>query len=131
MYMFCLSFCPLSFDHYVFCPASLYGLWLPCWYLQTLLNKPRINPVATLAIFKLHQQSIVYQIFVCTYALCFLLSFLTLCIWKTLSWPQMWVAMIRPFRAKHMNDDMCIEDLVTWRHFNVILENNNVMLISL
>jgi hypothetical protein len=32
-----LSFCAFSFDHCVFCSSSIYGLWLPLWYLQTLL----------------------------------------------------------------------------------------------
>ena len=31
----CLSFCPFSFGHYVVCPSSIYGFWLPLWYLQT------------------------------------------------------------------------------------------------
>ena len=31
----CLSFCPFSFGHCVVCP-SIYGFWLPPWYLQTL-----------------------------------------------------------------------------------------------
>jgi hypothetical protein len=33
----CLSFCTLSFGHCVFCSSSIYGFWLPLWYLQTLL----------------------------------------------------------------------------------------------
>jgi hypothetical protein len=33
----CLSFCPLSFHLCVVCP-SIYRLWLPLWYLQTLLS---------------------------------------------------------------------------------------------
>ena len=32
----CLSFCHFSFGHCVICP-SIYGFWLPLWYLQTLL----------------------------------------------------------------------------------------------
>jgi hypothetical protein len=28
--------CPFSFDHYVFCSSSIYGFWLPLWYLQSL-----------------------------------------------------------------------------------------------
>jgi hypothetical protein len=32
----CLSFCPFLFGHCVVCP-SIYGFWLPLWYLQTLL----------------------------------------------------------------------------------------------
>jgi len=32
-----LSFCPFSFGHCVACP-SIYGFWLPLWYLQTLLR---------------------------------------------------------------------------------------------
>jgi hypothetical protein len=39
--VFCVVFCrslfvPLSSGHYVVCP-SIYGLWWPLWYLQTLL----------------------------------------------------------------------------------------------
>ena len=33
----CLSFCPFSFGHCVVYSSSIYGLWLPLWYLQTLL----------------------------------------------------------------------------------------------
>ena len=33
----CLSICPFSFGHCVVCP-SIYGFWLPLWYLQTLLT---------------------------------------------------------------------------------------------
>ena len=33
----CLSFCNFSFGHCVVCP-SIYGFWLPLWYLQTLLE---------------------------------------------------------------------------------------------
>ena len=35
----CLSFCPLSFGHCVVCSSSIYGFWLPIWYLQTLLTQ--------------------------------------------------------------------------------------------
>ena len=35
----CLSFCAFSFGHSVVCSSSIYGLWLPLWYLQTLLLK--------------------------------------------------------------------------------------------
>ena len=34
----CLSFCPFSFGNRVVCSFSIYGFWLPLWYLQTLLN---------------------------------------------------------------------------------------------
>jgi len=34
----CLSFCTFSFGHFVVCPYSIYGFWLPLWYLQNLLN---------------------------------------------------------------------------------------------
>ena len=42
----CLFFCLLtivlsvllSFDHCVVCSSSIYGFWLPLWYLQTLLT---------------------------------------------------------------------------------------------
>jgi len=33
----CLSFCTFYFIHCVVCYSSIYGLWLPLWYLQTLL----------------------------------------------------------------------------------------------
>jgi len=33
----CLSLWTLSFGHYVVCSSSIYGFWLPLWYLQTLL----------------------------------------------------------------------------------------------
>ncbi len=36
----CLSFCTFSFDHCVVCSSSIYGFWLPLWYLQTLLTDP-------------------------------------------------------------------------------------------
>jgi hypothetical protein len=38
--MFCWSFfvlCTFSFGHCVVCSSSIYGFWLPFWYLQTLL----------------------------------------------------------------------------------------------
>ena len=31
--------CPVSFRHCVFCPSSIYGFWLPLWYIQTTLSK--------------------------------------------------------------------------------------------
>ena len=34
----CLSFCTFSFGHCDVCSSSIYGFWLPLWYLQTLLN---------------------------------------------------------------------------------------------
>ena len=33
----CLSFCTFSFGHCVVYSSSIYGFWLPLWYLQTLL----------------------------------------------------------------------------------------------
>ena len=33
----CLSFCTFSCGHCVVCPSSIYGSWLPLWYLQTVL----------------------------------------------------------------------------------------------
>jgi hypothetical protein len=35
----CLSFCPFSFGHCVVCSSSIYGFWLPLWYLQILSTK--------------------------------------------------------------------------------------------
>jgi hypothetical protein len=34
----CLFFCTFSFGHYDVCSSSIYGFWLPLWYLQTLLK---------------------------------------------------------------------------------------------
>ena len=34
-----LSNCTFSFGHYVVCSSSIYGFWLPLWYLQTRLIK--------------------------------------------------------------------------------------------
>ena len=36
----CLSFRPFSLDHCIVCP-SIYGSWLPLWYLQTLLKQQK------------------------------------------------------------------------------------------
>ena len=33
----CLSFCTFPFGHCVGCSSSIYGFWLPFWYLQTLV----------------------------------------------------------------------------------------------
>jgi hypothetical protein len=33
-----LSFCTFSFGYCVVCSSSIYGFWLPLWYLQTLLH---------------------------------------------------------------------------------------------
>ena len=33
----CLSFCTFYLSHCVVCSSSIYGFWLPLWYLQTLL----------------------------------------------------------------------------------------------
>ena len=35
----CLPFCTFSFDHCFVCSSSIYGFWLPHWYLQTLPAK--------------------------------------------------------------------------------------------
>ena len=34
----CLSFCPFTFSHYIFCLSLNYYFWLPLWYVQTFLN---------------------------------------------------------------------------------------------
>jgi hypothetical protein len=36
--MFCRSLCVLSFGHCVVYSSSIYGFWLPLWYLQTCLR---------------------------------------------------------------------------------------------
>jgi len=33
-----LSFCTFSFGNCVVCSSSIYGFWLPLWYLQALFN---------------------------------------------------------------------------------------------
>jgi hypothetical protein len=33
----CLPLCTFSIGHCVVCSSSIYGFWLPLWYLQTLL----------------------------------------------------------------------------------------------
>ena len=38
-----LSFRPFSFGHCVVCPSSIYGLWWPLCYLQSLLMKEAIT----------------------------------------------------------------------------------------
>ena len=43
----CLSFCTFSFCHCVVCSFSIYGFWLPLWYLQTLLTKSNTKVVET------------------------------------------------------------------------------------
>jgi hypothetical protein len=35
----CLSFCNFSLNHCVVCSSSIYGFWLPLWYLQTLVYR--------------------------------------------------------------------------------------------
>jgi hypothetical protein len=38
----CLSFCTFSFGHCIVCSSSIYGLWLPHWYLQSRLDLWRV-----------------------------------------------------------------------------------------
>ena len=55
----CLSFCAFSFDHCVVCLTSIYGFWLPLWYLlaNVLSVFPRYTdsdyPFGIFSIFKL------------------------------------------------------------------------------
>jgi hypothetical protein len=35
--------CPLSFGHYISCPFSIYGLYLPLWYIQSFLRHQHIR----------------------------------------------------------------------------------------
>ena len=37
MYALYIVVCTFYFRHCVFCSSSIYGFWLPLWYLQTLL----------------------------------------------------------------------------------------------
>jgi hypothetical protein len=42
-----------------------------------------------------------------------------------------WDVMKNPFGAKHINDSMFIKEMCRqWRHYNVILENSRIILIS-
>ena len=34
----CVMFCRSLFGHCVVCPSSIYGFWLPLWYIQTLIQ---------------------------------------------------------------------------------------------
>jgi hypothetical protein len=67
-----LSFCSFSFGHCVVCPSYIYKLWLPLWYIQTLLEtnmaehcsknyEPMQNMNVTLLIFSSFLTN--YQIF--------------------------------------------------------------------
>ena len=37
LYIILCPFCPLSLGHCTVCPSSIYGYWLPLWYLQVFL----------------------------------------------------------------------------------------------
>ena len=39
----CLSFCTFSFGHCVVCSSSIYGFWLPLWYLQALFTEMHVQ----------------------------------------------------------------------------------------
>jgi len=39
----CLSLCPISFGHCVVCSSSIYGFWLPLWYLKLFLKFLKIK----------------------------------------------------------------------------------------
>ena len=40
----CLSFCTFSYVHCVVCSSSIYGFWLPLWYLQSLVDRVKRDP---------------------------------------------------------------------------------------
>jgi len=40
----CLFFCPFSLGHCVFWSSSMYGFWLPHWYLQTPFGHSVVFP---------------------------------------------------------------------------------------
>ena len=64
----CLSFCLFSFGHCVVC-SSIYGFWLPLWYLQTLLHIYKWTKYSDI-IFKSFatciKKQILYQLLSCT-----------------------------------------------------------------
>jgi hypothetical protein len=42
--VFCVMFCrslfiPLSFGHFIVCPSSIYGFWLPLWYFKLFVSR--------------------------------------------------------------------------------------------
>ena len=39
----CLSLCTFSFGHWVVCSSSIYGFWLPLWYLQALFIEMHVQ----------------------------------------------------------------------------------------
>ena len=42
LFVWFLDVLSICFGHCVVCPSSIYELWLPLWYLQTLLSSPPI-----------------------------------------------------------------------------------------
>ena len=47
----CLSVCTFSFGYCVVCSSSIYGFWLPLWYLQSLLiARPRRRPMVRITV---------------------------------------------------------------------------------
>jgi hypothetical protein len=42
----------------------------------------------------------------------------------------MWDVTRSLFQVKYINDSMFIKDLVKWCHYNVTLENSDIMLVS-
>ena len=46
----CLSFCTFSFPHCVVCP-SIYGLWLPLWYLKNVHLKIKSQRILKLFVY--------------------------------------------------------------------------------
>ena len=45
----CLSFCTFSFGYCVVCSSSIYGFWLPLWYLQIRLTAEKcLSPASCL-----------------------------------------------------------------------------------
>ena len=38
-----LSFCPFCFVHCVVCSSSIYGFWLPLWYLLSIVLSVRLR----------------------------------------------------------------------------------------
>jgi hypothetical protein len=49
----CLSFCAFYFGRGVVCSSSMYGFWLPLWYLQTLLRSVLIR-ISNMCAFDYH-----------------------------------------------------------------------------
>jgi hypothetical protein len=64
VYLLYIVVCPFSVDRCVVCPSSIYGFWLPFWYLQTFLKETfnvKVNTSSSAWCLLVMQSSIVWQ----------------------------------------------------------------------